>query len=379
MKTGFKFVVAATAILTAASLMAQFQPASAKVSAAQLSTLNMPSGFHMEVYAEVPGARQLARGPKGTIFVGSRENPGRVFAITTDQTGKNRVVKTIASGLLMPNGVAVLGNDLYIGEVNRILKYADIENHLDAPPKPQVVFDKFSDNAHHGWKYIRFGPDGLLYVPVGAPCNVCVPTEKFGSMTRMKPDGSGFEIIATGIRNSVGFDWDPQTRDLWFTDNGRDLLGDNIPPDELNHATATGQNFGFPYRYGQNVSDPEYGAKKPADLKTIPAAQDLAPHVAALGMRFYTGKMFPAEYQNQIFIAEHGSWNRSKPIGYRITLVRLKDGKPIKYETFMEGWLQRNWFNNDTWGRPVDLLQMPDGSMLISDDHAGLVYRLSYR
>lgn len=334
----------------------------------------------MEIYAKVPGARQLALGPKGTLFVGTRENPGRVFAVVTDLLTKQRTAKVIASELFMPNGVAMRGNDLYICEVDKISKLTDIESHLDSPPKLTLVSNQFSKNVHHGWKYIRFGPDGKLYVPVGAPCNACIPTEpKFASITRMQPDGSGLEIIAKGIRNSVGFDWDPQTKDLWFTDNGRDMLGDNIPPDELNHATATGQHFGFPYQYGQNVPDPSFIEKAPSGLNMVPATQNLDAHVASLGMRFYTGSMFPPEYKNQVFIAEHGSWNRSKPIGYRITLVRMKNGKPVKYETFIDGWLQQNWFNNDTWGRPVDLLQMPDGSMLISDDSAGLVYRLSYK
>ncbi|MBI3779767.1 MAG: PQQ-dependent sugar dehydrogenase, partial [candidate division NC10 bacterium] len=238
-----------------------------------------------------------------------------------------------------------------------------------------VLNESFPRDRHHGWKFIRFGPDGLLYVPVGAPCNVCEgEDERYASIVRMKPDGTRFEIFARGVRNTVGFDWDPKTHELWFTDNGRDWLGDDLPPDELNYAPKRGLHFGFPYCHGNKISDPEFGKKRTCE-EFIPPAIELGPHVAALGMRFYTGKMFPGEYRNQIFIAEHGSWNRSAPIGYRVTLVRLENHRPLKYEVFAEGWLQ----DARAWGRPVDLLVMPDGGMLVSDDEAGVIYRISYK
>jgi len=350
---------------------------------ARLDLLRMPPGFHIEIFAVVPGARQLSMGPKGTIFVGTKIMKGPVYAVVDRHNGKRDVV-TIASDLFLPNGVAFRGKDLFVCEVNKVSRLRDIEDHLDAPPKLETVNDTFSVKTHHGWKYIAFSADGWLYVPVGAPCNVCMAddfqsrtglTIPYASIMRMKPDGSNLEMYATGIRNSVGFDWDPRTKELWFTDNGRDMLGDNIPPDELNHAPVQGLNFGFPFRYGNNVLDPEYGAKAPKGKDFVVPAQCLDPHVAALGMKFYTGKMFPAEYQNQILIAEHGSWNRSTPIGYRVTQVTLKNGKPVKYKPFVDGWLQ----NNKAWGRPVDVLQMPDGSLLVSDDTCGLIYRVTYK
>ena len=214
----------------------------------------------------------------------------------------------------------------------------------------------------------------MLYVPVGAPCNVCEPpTTRYAAILRMQPDGTGLEVFARGVRNTVGFDWHPRTGELWFTDNGRDLLGDDIPPDELNRAPAAGLHFGFPYLHGKSVRDPQFGAGRDLSKFTLPE-MELGPHVAALGMRFYTGTAFPAEYREQVFIAEHGSWNRSTPIGYRISLVRLRDGHAVSYETFAEGWLQ----GRNAWGRPVDVLVHPDGSLLVSDDRAGAVYRIAY-
>ncbi|MDX5444067.1 MAG: PQQ-dependent sugar dehydrogenase, partial [Hymenobacteraceae bacterium] len=262
-----------------------------------------------------------------------------------------------------------------VAEISRILKFPNIEKDLKNPPKPQVVYGKYPTDRHHGWKFIAFGPDGKLYVPVGAPCNVC-ESEKpvFSTITRLNPDGSGFEIFAEGIRNTVGFDWHPQTKELWFTDNGRDMMGDNIPPDELNRAPQKGMHFGFPYCHGTDIKDPKYGDKRSCSEFT-PPVQNLGPHVAALGMRFYTGSMFPAEYKNQIFIAEHGSWNRSKPIGYRVMLVKQNSNGASTYQPFAEGWLQ----GNDDWGRPVDVQQLPDGSLLVSDDKNDAIYRISYQ
>lgn len=313
--------------------------------------------------------------PSGTIFVGTRDE-GNVYALPdTNKDGKPDKVVTIARGLNMPNGVAFRDGSLYVAEIHRVLKFENIETDLAHHKSPVVVNDSFPDESAHGWKYIAFGPDGLLYIPVGVPCNICLSRDpKFGTMMRMQKDGSKLEIFSSGLRNSVGFDWHPETKELWFTDNGRDYLGDNLPPDELNRAEKAGMNFGFPYRYGNNVPDPEYGKRAPANMQFTQPAQNLGPHVAALGMLFYTGKMFPAQYKNQILIAEHGSWNRSHKIGYRIMLVNLKGNQPTSYTVFAEGWKQ----GEDVWGRPVALLQMPDGSVLVSDDHSGTIYRITY-
>jgi len=311
------------------------------------------------------------------IYVGTR-GEGNVYAIT-DSNGdfKADSVITIAKNLRSPNGVAFRNGNLYVAEISRILRFDDIDNKLNNPPEPVVVRDDFPTEGHHGWKYIAFGPDDKLYVPVGAPCNICESeNDIFASITRMNPDGSNREIIAHGVRNSVGFDWHPETGEFWFTDNGRDMLGDNKPPDELNHLTEAGQHFGYPYYHGNGIWDPEFGdrgKKMNRDFKN--PAQALGPHVAALGMHFYTGSMFPEKYKNQVLIAEHGSWNRSEKIGYRITIVTLKNGQPHSYQPFVDGWLGEN---ESVWGRPVDLLQLPDGSMLISDDYGGIIYRLTY-
>ncbi len=340
---------------------------------AQLSRIRLPAGFKIEVYASnVPNARSMALGDNGTLFVGSR-SAGKVYAITG--SGSAAQVKVIASGLNQPNGVAFRYGSLYVAEQTRVIRFDNIEASLANPPKAVVVNANFPTQPLHGWKFIRFGPDGKLYVPVGAPCNICqMNGNVYGTIMRMNPDGSGLELFAKGIRNTVGFDWQPSTGTLWFTDNGIDTLGDNIPPDELNEAPQAGMNFGFPYCHGGTIVDPQYGAGHTCGEFTAPV-QQLGPHVAALGMRFYTGTMFPTEYQNQIFIAEHGSESRSTPIGYRVTLVRLDaNGKPTSYEVFADGWLQ----GNTAWGRPVDVQQMPDGSLLVSDDRAGAIYRISY-
>lgn len=339
-----------------------------------LDQIKLPAGFQIAVYAgDVPGARSMALGSSGTLFVGSRTQ-GNVYAIVDrDKDQHADAVHTIARGLNTPNGVAFRDGSLYVAEVSRVLRFDDIEARLENPPAAAVVNAGFPADRHHGWKFIAFGPDGLLYVPVGAPCNICEPNAPYASITRMKPDGTAVEVYASGIRNTVGFDWHPVTKDLWFTDNGRDMMGDDVPPDELNYAPKKGMNFGYPYCHGGDVPDPEYGKKRTC-AEFTPPAQKLGPHVAAIGMRFYTGKMFPAEYQQQIFIVEHGSWNRSTPLGYRVMLVRLQGNKSVKYEVFAEGWLQ----DAKAWGRPADVLVMPDGALLVSDDRAGVIYRISY-
>ncbi|MBI4551305.1 MAG: sorbosone dehydrogenase family protein [Candidatus Latescibacteria bacterium] len=344
-------------------------------SSQELSKIKLPPGFRISLYAgDVPGARSMALGPNGTLFVGT-QSEGKVYALV-DRDGNHRAdtLYTLARGLNMPNGVAFRDGALYVAEVSRVWRYDNIEANLANPPAPVIVNDRFPGDAHHGWKFIRFSPDGMLYVPVGAPCNVCEEDDtRYASIMRMNPDGSGLEVFASGVRNTVGFDWHPETRELWFTDNGRDMMGDNIPPDELNYAPRKGMHFGFPYYHGTGIPDPEFGEKRSrADF--FPPAKELGPHVAAIGMRFYTGTMFPSEYHNQIFIAEHGSWNRSTPIGYRVTVVKLNGNRAVSYEVFAEGWLQ----GRTPWGRPVDVLVMPDGALFVSDDHAGAIYRISY-
>jgi glucose/arabinose dehydrogenase/protein-S-isoprenylcysteine O-methyltransferase Ste14 len=339
-----------------------------------LEKIKLPPGFRIDLYASgIEDARSMALGPRGVLFVGTRSE-GKVYAVL-DRDGDQKAdeVLTIARGLNMPNGVAYRNGALYVAEVSRILRMDDIANRLHNPPKPVVVSKAFPKDRHHGWKYIAFGPDGLLYVPVGAPCNVCEKKDgRYASIMRMKPDGKDLAVFASGVRNTVGFDWHPETGELWFTDNGRDWMGDDRPPDELNRAPQQGLHFGFPYCHG-DILDSSYGRNRDCGEFTAPAIL-LGPHVAALGMKFYTGTQFPAQYRNQVFIAEHGSWNRSKPIGYRITLVRLEGNRAVRYETFAEGWLE----GISAWGRPVDVLVMPDGALLVSDDRAGAIYRISY-
>lgn len=362
-----KFLIA---VLVLAALVGQTQ------AAPPIDRLKLPPGFKIEVYADqVQGARSLAIGDKGTVFVGTRSDS--VYALVdSNRDGKADEIVTIARGLNAPNGVAFRNGALYVAEINRILRFDDIEARLRNPPKPVVVFDKLPREGHHGWKFIAFGPDGQLYVPVGAPCNICdANPDMFAAIHRMKPDGSAFEVYARGIRNTVGFDWDPETRDLWFNDHGRDMMGDDLPSCELNHASQAGQHFGFPYCHQGDTPDPEYGSKRQCSEFTPPALKQ-GGHVAPDGLRFYTGKMFPAEYRNRILIAQHGSWNRSKKSGYRVMMVSLKsDRKTVdKYEEFVTGWME----NERAWGRPVDVLVMPDGALLISDDTANAVYRVTY-
>lgn len=342
-----------------------------------LSSIKLPKGFSISVFAEVDNARSMAISPGGTIFVGNRDGD-KVYAVKdVDGDGKADKKWVISSKLNMPNGVAFKDGNLYVAEVSRIHKFANIESKLDAPGNSQVIYDKYPTETHHGWKYIAFGPDGKLYVPVGAPCNICESKDKvYASITRMNEDGTGLEVFASGVRNTVGFTWHPVTKNIWFTDNGRDMLGDDIPPCELNTATAAGQHFGYPYCHGGTIKDPEFGDKRPCSDFVKPA-QNLGAHVAPLGLKFYTGKTFPAEYQNQILLAEHGSWNRTKKSGYKLSLVKVDaNGKSIGYTPFATGWLDEA--SQKVWGRPVDVLILKDGSMLVSDDQANVIYRITY-
>jgi len=338
-----------------------------------LDRIELPAVFVIELVARVSGAREMTWGARGTLFVGSAE--GSVYALTFPAAGgaADPTVRVVASRLDTPSGVAFHDGKLYVAAITRVVRLDDIEARLDQPPQPVAVMDI---PRGHGRKFIAFGPDGKLYVPTGAPCNICESNEdEFAVITRMNPDGSGREVVARGLRNSVGFDWDPRTHELWATSNGRDRMGDDVPPDTLNHVTKAGEHFGYPYCHAGDIPDPELGGRHACREYTPPAAR-LGPHVAALGMRFYTGTQFPAEYRNQIFIAEHGSWDRSRKIGYRVTLVRLDgNGRVASYRPFAQGWLQ----DERAWGRPADVLVAPDGSLLVADDTAGAVYRIRYR
>jgi glucose/arabinose dehydrogenase len=329
------------------------------------SKIKLPQGFEISYFAkDVSGARSMSYSEKtGILFVGTKET-GTVYALVDgNHDGKAEEKVVIASRLNSPNGVTFFNGNLYVAEISRILKFADIESTFRDKPKYEVIHDKLPRDAAHGWKYIAVGPDGKLYVPIGAPCNICNISDPYGTINRMNPDGSGWEIVARGVRNTVGFDWNPVDRKLWFTDNGRDLLGDDRPTDELNKIDASGQSFGYPYCHQGDIPDPQFGKNRNCNEFTAPEVK-LGPHVAALGMKFF---------DNKIYIAEHGSWNRKTPIGYRISTVDIKDGKASNYQVFAEGWL----VGNTAWGRPVDILLTDGKTMLVSDDKAGAIYRIS--
>jgi len=345
-----------------------------------LEQIKLPPGFEIGVYAaDVPGARSMTFGSEGTLFVGS-QGAGTVYAVR-DMDGDHvaESVTVVSESLDTPNGVAFKEGALYVAEISRILRFDDIESSLGSPPEPVVLIDTLPEDVLHGWKYLAFGPDGKLYFNIGAPCNDCDAAkdrsdERFAAIMRMNADGSGLEVYAHGVRNSVGFDWHPSRGDLYFSDNGRDMMGDDIPDCELNRATGEGQHFGFPYFHAGDVPDPTHSAGKNPDDYVKPI-QKVGPHVAPLGLTFYTGTAFPAEYKNRIFIAQHGSWNRSVKIGYRVMQVTLDaEGHAAKYEEFATGWLQRQ----EPWGRPVDVCVAPDGALLVSDDFAGVIYRIAY-
>lgn len=335
-----------------------------------LSSLSLPPGFQIEVFARVPNARQMTLG-KTMLFVGSMRE-GKVYAIPLKSPHKPVV---IADGMKMPVGVAYRDGDLYVSAVSRIVRLRNIEARVNRPPRPEIVTDAYPGETHHGWKFIAFGPDGKLYVPVGAPCNICEPDpDRYATITRLDVTSGRIEVVARGVRNSVGFDWQPQSGELWFTDNGRDWLGDDAPPDELNRVSLTGQHFGYPYCHGGTIADPELGRSRRCD-GFVPPVRNLGAHVASLGMRFYNGTAFPERYRQAVFIAEHGSWNRSSKTGYQVSVVRLQGQRAVSYEPFVSGWMK----NESAWGRPADVLVMPDGSLLVSDDLAGAIYRISYR
>ena len=358
---------------------------SARQTPASLSSLVLPAGFHADVFAEnVGNARMMALGPQGTVFVGS-QNAGKVYAVVDrDHDYKADQVVTIASGLSQPNGVAMRKGALYVATTNQIVRLDDIERHLDAPPRPVTVRDNLPNpNQGHTWKFIAFGPDDMLYMSVGSTCNICAPAAMTAAIVRMKPDGSAMEVFAEGVRNSVGFAWHPITRELWFTDNGRDMLGDDVPNDELNVAYKAGLHFGFPFCHQGDVSDPQFGTQRACSTTESPV-QKLGAHVAAIGFTFYTGDMFPARFKNAAIIAQHGSWNRSTPSGYRV-MVALTEGRRVTgYEPLVDGFLPPSGAAGGrgataaATGRPADVLQLPDGSVLFSDDRGNRLIRVRY-
>ena len=366
MKPALLSLLAATSVAQAAPL--------------PLDKLHLPPGFSISIYAEVENARQLALGRNGTVFVGSFR-AGKVHALVNPDNAAtaSRVIK-IADNLTFPSGIAYRDGDLYIAAVNRVLRLENIDQAVAANvlPLPQVVTDQLPADKHHGWKFIDFGPDGLLYIPVGAPCNICEREAPYASIQTLDvtdPEAT-LQPYALGVRNSVGFDWHPQSGVLWFSDNGGDMLGDDIPPDELNRAPERGLHFGYPYYHAGDIPDPTFKTPRPMTDFVGPAGR-LGAHVAPLGVNFYRGKQFPKRYRNQLIVAEHGSWNRSEEaghVGYRLMSATIEDGRVTDYHPLVSGWLQ----NNQGWGRPVDTLTLADGSLLISDDRANVVYRLSY-
>lgn len=341
-----------------------------------LKQLHLPTGFSISIFADnVPNARSLALGEDGVVYVGTWSE-GKVYAVQ-DSNGDGKADKSyvLASDLYMPNGVAYKNGALYVAQPNRIIRFDQIGKHLAQPPKPVVIFDQLPGDQHHGWKYLRFGPDHKLYSAVGAPCNICKPEKQiYASVFRLNPDGSQFEIIANGVRNTVGMDWQPQTTALFFTENGRDELGDDVPADELNQWSKVGEHFGYPYCHAGEISDPVFGENKKCGEFVAPVWKFKA-HNAPLGMRFYRGTQFPARYKNQLFVAQHGSWNRTEPDGYRVALVTFKDNKPVNEQVFIDGWLTQS---KKVLGRPVDVLELHDGSLLISDDKLGVIYQVKF-
>ncbi|MEO9870569.1 PQQ-dependent sugar dehydrogenase [Ekhidna sp.] len=344
-----------------------------------LDSIQLPDGFKIDVFARVNNARSMALTENGTLFVSNRGGD-KVYALRdTDGDWKADEKYVIASDMRMPNGIAFKDGSLYVAEVSKLWRFDDIETNLANPPEPVKIYDDYPTDGHHGWKYIAFGPDGKLYVPVGAPCNICESkNEMYASITRMNPDGSDREVYVHGVRNTVGFTWHPETGEMWFTDNGRDWLGNDSPSCELNRVSEAGQHFGYPFCHAGEIKDPEFGDKYPCSDFVQPA-QNLGPHVAPLGLKFCTSDMFPSEYQGKIFIAEHGSWNRDPEVGHtghKITLVTEQNGSGIAYEDFATGFLSKE--TNTAWARPVDAIFASDGSMLVSDDLGGTIFRISY-
>ena len=336
-----------------------------------LSSVKLPPGFKISVYAQgVNSARQMAWGDKGTLFVGSF-GVGTVYAITDN----GKTVKPILTGLKMPTGVAFRDGALYVVDIDKILKYENAESSLDKMPDPKVVYSDMPPYVAHGWKYLVFDKQGWLYVPFGPPCNECLPPTSLSQVRRVNPNTGEAELVALGVRNSVGGDVDPRTGHYWFTENARDWISDDKPSDKLNYVGKIGSHYGYPYCHEGDIVDPKYGMGHKCS-EFVPPALKLGAHVAPLGMKFYTGAQFPAEYKNNIFIAEHGSWNRHKYQGARIVrVIADPQGKSVKQQVFASGWINGD---RSYTGRPADVLLAPDGSLLVADDWAGAIYRISY-
>ncbi|BBB24648.1 PQQ-dependent sugar dehydrogenase [Amphritea japonica] len=339
-----------------------------------LERLRLPAGYTLSVVAEVDNARQIALGEPGTLFVGSRR-AGKVYRLRdSDGDGIYEQQEILLKRLNMPSGIAYRDGDLYIAAVNQILRITDAGTQPQRPVATELITDYLPDIKHHGWKYLKFGPDGELYFNLGAPCNICLSDDpRFASILKLNLQTTRQTIVAHGVRNSVGFAWHPSSHELWFTDNGRDHLGDDQPDDELNRLSEPGQHFGYPYVHAGDIPDPALHQGQSFSDYQSPVLK-LGAHVAPLGLSFYTGNQFPDANQNSLFIAEHGSWNRSSKVGYRVVQVDTS-ATPITQRVFIEGWLQ----GESAWGRPVDIVTDRDGSLLISDDKAGVIYRVSYR
>ncbi len=339
-----------------------------------ISSFKLPPGFKAEIWATgMPGARAMARGDGGKIYIGTR-GIGRVYEVTDN--GAQRSSRVVVDKLVQPSGVAFNNGSLYVMAIDKVLRFDGIERNPAVQPVDLTAVFKLPKEQHHNWKYIAFGPDGKLYVPFGAPCNICVPGDEYAQIRRYNADGSGMEVIARGVRNSQGFAWHPVTRELWFTDHGRDWMGDDGPEDELNRLARTGANFGFPYCHAGGVADKDIKKDNPCAGVTLPV-RTMGPHAAVMGAHFYTGNMFPAEYKDVLFVARKGSWNRTKKFGYDVVTVRAgADGSNPQVTPFMTGFLDSS--TDTISGRPTYMLQMPDGSLLVSDEQLGAIYRITY-
>jgi glucose/arabinose dehydrogenase len=334
--------------------------------------MKLPPGFKAEVWqAGILDARGMREGDKGTVFVSSLFVAGKIYAVV-DKGGKRETI-TLAEKLFLPNGIEFYKGALYVATPKDITRYDNIEDNLANPPKPVMVYDKLPGEVPHGWKFIKIGPDGKLYVPIGAPCNICDRGDPYAQILRMNLDGTGVETVARGVRNTVGFDWHPKTKQLWFGDNQRDWLSEDLPNDEVNRVTKTGQHFGFPYCAQGDLADPQEGWGKSCKQYVRPALL-IGPHAAPLGMRFYTGKMFPEKYHNAIFLTRHGPWNRTQKYAADVVAIFIDDNGRAKMEPFLTGLVE----NNQYLGRPADVMVMKDGSLLVSDDHAHAIYRITY-
>jgi glucose/arabinose dehydrogenase len=336
--------------------------------------IKVPPGFKVEVWASgMPGARMMARGARGTVWVGTR-GLGRVYEIKDE--GGQRQSRVLIDKLTQPNGLAFKDGALYVMAIDKFLRFDGIEGNPNAQPVDITAAFKLPPKQHHNWKFLNIGPDGKLYVPFGAPCNICDPEPEYAQIRRYNFDGSGMEVVARGVRNSVGFDFHPRTKELWFTDNGRDWMDENGPEEELNRVSKVGEFFGFPYCHANGIADRDVKRADPCKGVTMPVTL-LGAHAAALGMRFYTGNMFPAEYRDSVLIARHGSWNRQKKSGFDVVRVTAgADGRNARVQPFMWGFLDEG--GNNFWGRPTDVMLMPDGSVLVSDEQNGAIYRVSY-